>query len=160
FFAGSGTTLAVAHKMKRRWIGIEQMDYIKSITKERLIKVINGEQGGVSKALNWQGGGGFIYAELKELNEKYKKQIIESSENNINELIEILKAKAFLDYRVEFARFDRSEFDALDLSEKKRILLKSLDSNMDYELLSDIDDSELEISEELKELNKKFYGEI
>ncbi len=53
FFAGSGTTLAVAHKMKRRFVGVEQMDYIESITKERLIKVINGEQGGVSKAVGW-----------------------------------------------------------------------------------------------------------
>ena len=53
FFAGSGTTCAVAHKMKRRWIGIEQMDYIENITKEQLIKVINGEQGGISKAVGW-----------------------------------------------------------------------------------------------------------
>lgn len=56
FFAGSGTTLAVAHKMKRRYIGIEQMDYIESITKERLKKVIDGEQGGISKACEWNGG--------------------------------------------------------------------------------------------------------
>ena len=53
FFAGSGTTCAVAHKMNRRWIGIEQMDYVEGITKERLIKVINGEQGGISKAVGW-----------------------------------------------------------------------------------------------------------
>ena len=53
FFAGSGTTCAVAHKMKRRWVGIEQMDYVESITKARLIKVIEGEQGGVSKAVGW-----------------------------------------------------------------------------------------------------------
>ena len=53
FFAGSGTTCAVAHKMGRRWIGIEQMDYVEGITKERLIKVINGEQGGISKAVGW-----------------------------------------------------------------------------------------------------------
>ena len=53
FFAGSGTTLAVAHKMNRRWVGIEQMDYIKTITKERLKKVVEGEQGGVSKAVGW-----------------------------------------------------------------------------------------------------------
>lgn len=64
FFAGSGTTLAVAHKMGRRWIGIEQMDYIESVTKERLKKVLAGEQGGVSKACEWKGGGGFIYAEM------------------------------------------------------------------------------------------------
>lgn len=54
FFAGSGTTLAVAHKMNRRYVGIEQMDYIKSITKERLKKVVSGEQGGVSKTLNFK----------------------------------------------------------------------------------------------------------
>ncbi|EFO9429903.1 site-specific DNA-methyltransferase, partial [Campylobacter upsaliensis] len=75
FFAGSGTTLAVAHKMKRRFIGIEQMEYIESITKERLKKVINGEQGGISKAVDWQGGGSFIYAELMPLNAIYKERI-------------------------------------------------------------------------------------
>ncbi|BDB65507.1 hypothetical protein T36_1986 [Helicobacter cinaedi] len=75
FFAGSGTTLAVAHKMNRRWIGIEQMEYIESITKERLKKVVAGEQGGISKAVNWQGGGGFIYAELMPLNAIYKERI-------------------------------------------------------------------------------------
>ena len=64
FFAGSGTTPAVAHKMKRQWIAIEQMDYIQDITKLRLQKVIDGEQGGISKALNWQGGGSFDFIDL------------------------------------------------------------------------------------------------
>jgi adenine-specific DNA-methyltransferase len=64
FFAGSGTTPAVAHKMGRRWIAIEQMDYIETITKVRLEKVLEGEQGGVSKNHNWQGGGGFEYINL------------------------------------------------------------------------------------------------
>ena len=59
FFAGSGTTGAVAHKMNRRWIMIEQMDYIETIAKVRMQKVINGEQGGVSKNHKWQGGGSF-----------------------------------------------------------------------------------------------------
>ncbi|WP_322935431.1 site-specific DNA-methyltransferase [Mycoplasmopsis felis] len=57
FFLGSGTTAAVAHKMNRRYIGIEQMDYINDITVERLKKVIDGEQGGISKSVNWNGGG-------------------------------------------------------------------------------------------------------
>ncbi|WP_416321764.1 DNA methyltransferase [Mycoplasmopsis felis] len=56
FFLGSGTTAAVAHKMNRRYIGIEQMDYIQDITIERLKKVIDGEQGGISKSVNWNGG--------------------------------------------------------------------------------------------------------
>ena len=64
FFAGSGTTGAVAHKMGRRWIMIEQMDYIETITKVRLQKVLEGEQGGVSKNHKWQGGGSFEYLVL------------------------------------------------------------------------------------------------
>ena len=63
FHLGSGTTAAVAHKMGRRWIGIEQMDYIETIAKERLKKVIAGEQGGISKSVNWQGGGSFVYSD-------------------------------------------------------------------------------------------------
>ena len=68
FFAGSGTTGAVAHKLNRRWIMIEQMDYIESITKERINKVIAGEQGGISKSVNWQGGGEYIYMEYNKMN--------------------------------------------------------------------------------------------
>lgn len=75
FFAGSGTTLAVAHKMNRRFVGIEQMDYIKTITKERLKKVVEGEQGGISKAVNFVGGGEFVYVELIPLNAVFKEQI-------------------------------------------------------------------------------------
>ncbi|EDZ90389.1 site-specific DNA-methyltransferase [Francisella tularensis] len=67
FFVGSGTTCAVAHKMGRQYIGIEQMDYIQDITVERMKKVIDGEQGGISKSVNWQGGGDFVYAELKQV---------------------------------------------------------------------------------------------
>jgi len=67
YHLGSGTTCAVAHKMGRRYIGIEQMDYIEDIAVERLKKVIDGEQGGISKAVNWNGGGDFVYAELKTI---------------------------------------------------------------------------------------------
>lgn len=66
FFMGSATTQAVAMKMYRRFIGIEQMDYINTVSVPRLQKVISGEQGGISKNVNWQGGGSFIYAELME----------------------------------------------------------------------------------------------
>ena len=54
FFMGSGTTQAVAHKMNRQYIGIEQMDYIETVSVERLKKVIEGEQGGISKDVEWQ----------------------------------------------------------------------------------------------------------
>jgi adenine-specific DNA-methyltransferase len=68
FFLGSGTTAAVAHKINRRYIGIDQMDYIKDVAVARLKKVIDGEQGGVSAELNWKGGGSFIYMELVRVN--------------------------------------------------------------------------------------------
>ncbi|MDF2182571.1 site-specific DNA-methyltransferase [Neptuniibacter sp. CAU 1671] len=63
-FLGSGTTAAVAHKMKRRYIGIEMGEHAQTHCQPRLAKVIGGEQGGISKAVNWQGGGGFHYYRL------------------------------------------------------------------------------------------------
>lgn len=63
-FLGSGTTAAVAHKMNRRWIGIELGDHCYTHCKPRLEKVVDGEPGGISKAVGWQGGGGFKFYEL------------------------------------------------------------------------------------------------
>ena len=60
-FLGSGTTTAVAHKMGRRWIGIEMGEHAKTHCVVRMKKVVDGEQGGISKAVKWQGGGGFRY---------------------------------------------------------------------------------------------------
>ena len=164
FFAGSGTTLAVAHKMNRRYVGIEQMDYIKSITKERLKKVVSGEQGGVSKTLNFKGGGSFLYAELMPLNTLYKEKIakLDSSkdlQNDLESLYTELESKAFLDYRFDIKEILKDvDFHTLSLEEKKQVLLKILDSNMDYVLLSELEDSSLDIDEQTKELNKIFFG--
>ena len=64
-FLGSGTTAAVAHKMGRKWIGIELGDHCYTHCEPRLQKVIDGtDQGGISKAINWQGGGGYKFYEL------------------------------------------------------------------------------------------------
>ena len=159
FFAGSGTTLAVAHKMKRRYIGIEQMDYIESITKERLKKVIEGEQGGVSKAVSWSGGGNLIYCELANLNAKFIEKIENSSdENELNQIYEKLIKFAFIDYRVDIQNDLKDlEFAALEFIEKKRILKKCLDRNMDYIPYADMEDSDYKIDERTKKLNDIFY---
>ncbi|WP_281650396.1 site-specific DNA-methyltransferase [Helicobacter bilis] len=161
FFAGSGTTLAVAHKMKRQFIGIEQMEYIESITKERLKKVINGEQGGISKAVDWQGGGSFIYAELMPLNAIYKERIKNiNDEKMLDSIYKDLESKAFLDYRIDLNSILKDkEFKELDLHAKKKVLLNILDSNMDYVLYEDIEDKDYAISSEVIELNKIFYGD-
>lgn len=63
-FLGSGTTAAVAHKMGRRYIGIEMGDHAVTHCVPRLRKVIDGEQGGISEAVDWQGGGGFRFYKL------------------------------------------------------------------------------------------------
>ena len=64
-FLGSGTTAAVAHKMGRRWIGIELGEHCDTHCMPRLKKVIDGEdQGGITKSVDWKGGGGFRYYNL------------------------------------------------------------------------------------------------
>lgn len=84
-FLGSGTTAAVAHKMGRRWIGIEMGDHVYTHCIPRLTKVINGEDaGGITKAVNWQGGGGFRFYELASsliVKDKYGQQIISEKYN-------------------------------------------------------------------------------
>jgi len=65
-FLGSGTTAAVAHKMGRRWIGIEMGEHAETHCIPRMEKVIAGEQGGISAVVNWQGGGGFRFLRLGE----------------------------------------------------------------------------------------------
>ncbi len=65
-FLGSGTTAAVAHKMNRRYIGIEMGEHAETHCLPRLQKVIEGEQGGISKSMNWRGRGGFKFLRLGE----------------------------------------------------------------------------------------------
>ncbi|WRB88353.1 site-specific DNA-methyltransferase [Helicobacter pylori] len=159
FFAGSGTTCAVAHKMKRRYIGIEQMDYIETITKERLKKVIEGEQGGISKKCGFKGGGSFVYAELKEVNLGIKKQI-----TNANSKSECLKI--FNDLSERFLKradcktdeIHSEEFHNLDLNEQKRIYCALLDSNEDYLNLGDMDEDAWGIDKITKKYNEIFYS--
>ncbi|WQX91069.1 site-specific DNA-methyltransferase [Helicobacter pylori] len=159
FFAGSGTTCAVAHKMKRRYIGIEQMDYIETITKERLKKVIEGEQGGISKKCDFKGGGSFVYAELKEVNLEIKRQILNA--NSASECLKIFNAlnERFLkcaDCKID--EIDNEEFQKLDLNEQKRICCDLLDSNEDYLNLGDIDEDAWGIDESTKKYNEIFYS--
>lgn len=161
FFAGSGTTLAVAHKMNRRWVGIEQMDYIENITKERLKKVIDGEQGGISKAVNFNGGGSFVYCELMPLNAVFKQKIKKAkTQNDWDEIFEDLKQKAFVDYRIDIQNLLKDkDFFELNSTDKKEILFQILDKNMDYMLYTDIEDENYNIENEIIKLNNIFYGE-
>ncbi|WP_208391024.1 site-specific DNA-methyltransferase [Helicobacter pylori] len=159
FFAGSGTTCAVAHKMKRRYIGIEQMDYIETITKERLKKVIEGEQGGISKKCGFKGGGSFVYAELKEVNSGIKKQILNAkSTDECLKIFNDLNARVLKRADNKMDEIDSEEFQNLDLNEQKRICCASLDANEDYLNLGDIDEDAWEIDEITKKYNEIFYS--
>ena len=162
FFLGSGTTAAVAHKMGRRYIGIEQMDYIEDIAVERLKKVIDGEQTGISKTVNWQGGGSFVYCELKENGQKLIDSILSSDEKSIDEI----KEKIFSDDRIvpyitkqELEKVDK-DFLNLKLEEKKKVLMDLVDKNKLYINYSDIDNEEYDISKEEKQFNNSFYKDV
>ncbi|GAA9249738.1 site-specific DNA-methyltransferase [Helicobacter pylori] len=159
FFAGSGTTCAVAHKMKRRYIGIEQMDYIETITKERLKKVIEGEQGGISKKCDFKGGGSFVYAELKKVNLEIKRQILNAK--SVGECLKIFNdlSERFLkrtDCKIDGIHSE--EFQNLDLNEQKRICCALLDANEDYLNLGDMDEDTWGIDEVTKKYNEIFYS--
>ena len=160
FFAGSGTTAAVCHKLNRQYITIEQMDYIRDVTVERLKKVIEGEQGGISKETEWEGGGSFVYTELCELNQLYlsKLQEVETDEE-LEHLIEEMKQAAYLDYKVDVERLtnEDSAFAELSFSDKKNVLIESLDANQLYLNYSEIDDALYEITDVEKQFNHSFY---
>ena len=159
FHLGSGTTAAVAHKMDRQYIGIEQMEYIESVTVERMKKVITGEQGGISKDVNWQGEGDFIYCELKNDAKDFKNSVIESqSTEKLMELLNFAKKSSFLSYRIEPKKLKEKEFLALSFAEQKQLLLEIIDQNNLYVNFSDIDDDTYRISEYEKKLNREFYG--
>ncbi|GAA7856158.1 hypothetical protein HpMS178_10120 [Helicobacter pylori] len=159
FFAGSGTTCAVAHKMKRRYIGIEQMDYIETITKERLKKVIESEQGGISKKCGFKGGGSFVYAELKEVNLEIKKQILNAkSTSECLKIFETLSERFLKRTDGKIDEIHSEEFHNLDLNEQKRICCASLDSNEDYLNLGDIDEDAWGIDGITKKYNEIFYS--
>ncbi|GAA7689470.1 site-specific DNA-methyltransferase [Helicobacter pylori] len=159
FFAGSGTTCAVAHKMKRRYIGIEQMDYIETITKERLKKVIEGEQGGISKKCGFKGGGSFVYAELKEVNLEIKRQILNAkSASECQKIFNDLNERILKRADCKVGEIHSEEFHNLDLNEQKRIYCASFDSNEDYLNLGDIDEDAWGIDGITKKYNEIFYS--
>jgi adenine-specific DNA-methyltransferase len=160
FFAGSGTTAAVAMKMRRQFITTEQMDYIENVTCTRLKKVIEGEQGGISKSVNWQGGGSFVYLELKKYNQTFIEQIEEAKDTEaLLQIWEQMKAKSFLNYNVDIKKQDEhlEDFKALSLAEQKQHLCELLDKNQLYVNLSSLNDSDFACTEEEKRLNRDFY---
>lgn len=161
FFLGSGTTVAVAHKMNRRYIGIDQMDYIEDTACNRLTKVIEGEQGGISKSANWQGGGSFVYCELAKANQQFIDNIEQAtSTEELATIWEQIRETGFLSWKVNPTEIDinAKDFTTLSIENQKRFLIECLDKNLLYVPYSEIDNVEFGISEKEKQVNTLFYG--
>ena len=163
YHLGSGTTAAVAHKMGRQYIGIEQMDYIEDLAVTRLNNVINGDTSGISKSVDWKGGGDFIYCELAKWNEKAKEEILDC--NSLDELIVVFKNlsnKYFLNYNFKIKEFNNKiikedNFKKLSLDEQKKMFITMLDLNQMYVNKSEMKDSKYGISEDDISLTEEFY---
>ena len=162
FFMGSATTQAVAHKMNRKYIGIEQMDYIEDVSVERLKKVIDGEQGGISEEVNWQGGGSFVYAELMPKSMGYLKTVLTAK--SIKELKDVYKLmidNVATDFRVDLEAV-REELtnNEIKLEDKKQLLAKIIDKNGLYYNYSEINDKNVRdfINSSDYQFNQSFYS--
>lgn len=173
FFVGSGTTAAVAHKMNRQYIGIEQMDYGENDSVQRLINVIKGEQSGISKGIQWnpQNPGlldgdkyahnSFVYCELAQANQQLVEEIMAATEPfALKEMWERLQEKGFLSYKVSPKIFNEhaEDFNDLSLDDQKRFLIECLDKNMLYIPFADIDDTNFALTENDKLLTRQFYA--
>ena len=163
FFLGSGTTCAVAHKMNRRYIGVDQMDYTEKIAVERLKKVIDGDESGVSKDVNWQGGGSFVYCELVKANQSFVDEIqMATTLEEIKDIYSRIISTGFISCKVNPKDIDANseDFYSLSIDDQKRFLMELLDKNLLYVNYCDIDDEEYGISAEDKAFTRSFYGEV
>lgn len=110
FFAGSSTTCAVSHKMNRKWIGVELESYFESKTKPRMVNVIVGEEGGISKKFNWNGGGLFVYFKIEQYEDALEN--IEFSQKKLSEFSDY-----FVRYMLDFETRDSVTFLNIDKME-------------------------------------------
>jgi len=163
-YFGTGTTGAVAMKMNRKFIGLEQLNnhYEKSIN--RLENVVNGDKTGISEEVGWNGGSSFISCELSKFNEKIISQIIDSPNETIMDLYdEIINSPFLLNYKVNLESMkdfkNKEEFVNMSLIEKQKLLVEVLDKNILYVNLSEIDDESKEILKVDKRFTRSFYGD-
>jgi adenine-specific DNA-methyltransferase len=162
YHLGSGTTAAVAHKMGRQYIGVEQMDYIQTLPVERLKKVIAGENGGISGAVNWKGGGSFVYCELAEQNITFINRIRDAkSDDDLFRIMDEIIKTGYISYKVSPSDIAANSADFAELSteDKKRLLVELLDKNLLYVNYCDMNDAEFSLTIEDKAFTRSFYRE-
>ena len=160
YHLGCGTTSAVAHKLQRRYIGMEQMDSQISLITTRLQNVISGDSTGISQSVNWQGGGSFIYCELAKANQRFADEIEQVlTPDELAVIWEKMQETGFLSWKVNPQEIDISaeNFTQMSLEDQKRFLIECLDKNLLYVPYSEIDNTEFGISESDKIINNQFY---
>jgi adenine-specific DNA-methyltransferase len=160
FFAGSGTTAAVAHKMGRRWIAVEQMDYVRNLTAERLKKVVTGEQGGISNAVNWPetGGGAFLYAELASEGQDFVARLDTAEDDALDTLRDELVAAPYLRHEVAPDTLKGTDWEAQPSATKRRALRSAVAADHLYVNVGDMDDTDHGLSDTDRALTRAFYG--
>ena len=160
FFAGSGTTASVVHKLGRQFITCDQLDTQIEMSLKRLKNAVDGDQSGISKLVNWQGGGSFVFCELAKANQHFV-EAIEAAETHetLTSIWQEMRATGYLNYKINISTIDESatDFAALSLDDQKRFLMECLDKNILYIPVSDMESEEYEISEGDKRLTKEFY---
>lgn len=162
FFGGTGTTAAVALKMNRQFIICEQIDKHVDISLRRLQKVEEGEQSGISKRNNWQGGGSFVYLELAKKNETALEQISAcKSLEELTALFDELCSKYFLHYNVRVKEFrkeiESERFKQLNLKQQKEMFSRMLDLNQLYVNTDDRHDKNTGLTEDDIAITEDFY---
>lgn len=162
FYMGSGTTCAVAHKLGRRYIGVEQLDGQLEKALTRLPAVIAGEQTGISKALGWKGGGSFVCCELAKLNQAAV-EAIEAARDKaaLAEIRQQILDSGYVSYQVDPAMVNQEAacYEDLSLAQQKQFLMEILDKNLLYVNACDLDDAEFAVSDADKRFTRSFYGE-
>jgi adenine-specific DNA-methyltransferase len=155
FFAGSGTTAQAVLDLNkedggnRQFIVCEQMEYIETVTKERIRKVIEKN-----------GGGGFVYLELKKHNEYFIEKIRDAkSSDELLAVWEEMKKVSFLNYNIDIKDQDKAieELKTHSLEVQKQKLVSILDKNQLYVSVSNIDDAQYGVTDQEKEFTKAFY---
>ena len=147
--------------MNRRYIGIEQMDYINTVSVPRLQKVIEGEQGGISKDVEWQGGGGFVYVELMEKNRGFLTSIQDAETTaELQDVFTFMLEEAEIDFRIDLEAVKETLFEK-SLHDQKKTLVQIIDKNQLYYNYAEMDDENVRdlIDDNDYSFNKNFYSE-
>jgi adenine-specific DNA-methyltransferase len=156
FFAGSGTTAHATLALNeedggnRKFILVEQLDNHVDVCLKRIRKVLQQSKRQTD----------FVYLELMKWNENFVEKIQKAkTKEELKNLWETMKEKAFLSYKVDVKTIDAhaKEFEDLSIEDQKRFLLECLDKNYLYVNYSEIDDEEYGVTEDDKKINKKFY---